>query len=71
MAEEQKWPAPLVRKTFLEYFEGKQHEIGMFDNPFARMLVYVCFALVSTTFWALPASVPAHHRHPDLVIKRF
>jgi DNA polymerase IIIc chi subunit len=27
--ESVQWPAPLVRKTFLEYFEGKQHEIGM------------------------------------------
>lgn len=30
MADTTKWTAPVVRKTFLEYFEGKGHTIGMF-----------------------------------------
>ena len=31
MADAQtKWTAPVVRKTFLEFFEGKGHTQGMF-----------------------------------------
>jgi hypothetical protein len=30
MADTTKWTAPVVRKTFLEYFEGKGHTIGMY-----------------------------------------
>jgi hypothetical protein len=38
-----KWTAPVVRKTFLEYFEGKGHTIGTWrGNVFYRAGYFLC-----------------------------
>lgn len=43
--EHSKWTAAVVRKTFLEYFEGKAHTIGTWRGSFCRHF--------ENLFWAL------------------
>jgi hypothetical protein len=33
-SKQEKWTAPLVRKTFLEFFEGKGHTVGRWRGTF-------------------------------------
>jgi hypothetical protein len=33
-SQQEKWTAPVVRKTFLEYFEGKGHTVGTWRGSF-------------------------------------
>ena len=32
--KQEKWTAPVVRKTFLEFFEGKGHTVGTWRGNF-------------------------------------
>jgi alanyl-tRNA synthetase len=33
-SKQEKWTAPVVRKTFLEFFEGKGHTVGTWRGSF-------------------------------------
>jgi hypothetical protein len=34
-SKQEKWTAPVVRKTFLEFFEGKGHTVGTWWGNFS------------------------------------
>jgi hypothetical protein len=55
-----KWTAPVVRKTFLEYFEGKGHTIGTWrGNFFYRAGYLLCkLQLIKEAQYELEGDAP-------------
>jgi hypothetical protein len=41
MGKQEKWTAPVVRKTFLEFFEGKGHTVGTWRGSFFLVAKYM------------------------------
>lgn len=62
-SEEQKWSAPRVRETFLEYFKGKEHTFGTSWSP---QLVWFVRSLTAS-IWTVPSSSVVPLADPTLL----
>lgn len=53
--KQEKWTAPVVRKTFLEFFEGKGHIVGTWRGRFfgAEQNIFIRFQLLGQAQWEL------------------